>query len=544
MKLVRHIVMKDLGRFWPGIIVLSGLVASKLFLADTVFYHDSPGDWGTRIQQYQLMLLALHLAVTFYLAVSIVQEDSVPEASAYWQTLPLTRGQLLAAKLLGLVLICVLPVVLTLALGWMMLGLPASQLGWPLALLAGIQLGLAWWALAFGSLTKNVGHLFALLMAVALALLVPALIFAPLLQTGKLIPPGVWLTHTLLIYGVGFAGCLAVMLNQYFGRSQWRSIAFIGVGVLLCLYLLGTEHTSLSLDWASRHLAAQRDLDARIARLGVTLDQVELVRPKPDADEPLAQVQLRVSVEEPDQGLAITPYNFYFQWPDTKNFLPLQHLPSREPRGRDLRRIAEDELGLSPGRAASPLVFGAETRLSLARQPWPLSQAATYQGQIDLAVYRTTVEGELPLTKGATLHSTAGTTTLLGIDSDGSFVHVNLEGRYSGMGVDPGWLPDPTALGRPVSRWNGVLVNRKTKTLLTSSRFYSAGLSSYAYGADLARVWLAFSLPKTEAGAANLADWNFVVLSQGAEHRSIKYFQTGLSYQEVPAITPNPAWQQ
>ena len=155
-----------------------------------------------------------------------------------------------------------------------------------------------------------------------------------------------------------------VILNQYLGRSRKRSIVFVGAGVLLALYFLETEHTRLSLDLASTHFPAQRELDAQISRLGVSIAKAEVTLPRPDLDDSVIVALLSVSVEDPSRGALIAPRALFGKWPDISPSLPAKLY---RPRENDLKRVAESELGFPTDPAAGRVDFGAETRLTITK---------------------------------------------------------------------------------------------------------------------------------------------------------------------------------
>ena len=115
MNLIWHIIKKDLSRLWLGIVFLTGFIALKVFLIHEIFSTtEVTRDWSSRTGRYQALLLVGQWILTFFVAVAVVQEDPVSEPGAFWETLPISRRQLLGAKILGVLLICVIPALVTL----------------------------------------------------------------------------------------------------------------------------------------------------------------------------------------------------------------------------------------------------------------------------------------------------------------------------------------------------------------------------------------------------------------------------------------------
>src|ERR1035438_4254762 len=272
LKLIWHIVKKDIRRFWIGIVLLVGLTGLKLLLIGGVFRVGMPKEWSTRMMQYQIMLLVAELILSFFVAAAIVQEDPVSESGAFWQNLPITRLQLLAAKFSGVILVCALPAVLTLAVGLLVYHMPVSAMGWPLIVIAEVQVATCLLAFAFGSLARNTAQLLYWIIGVFLTVFILEGIVGPLLHNRVLVTPGTHFTHIFLLNSIWVVACLAVTLNQYLAESKNRSIVFLASGMLLSLYVMWTERSPLSLDFLSTLEPAQIDLDREIALLKANVE--------------------------------------------------------------------------------------------------------------------------------------------------------------------------------------------------------------------------------------------------------------------------------
>jgi hypothetical protein len=544
MKLTWHIVKKDFRRFWVGALLLVGLTTLKLLLLNPVFYNSFGGEWRDRLPLYQGLLLAAEVVLSFFLAVAVMQEDPVTETGALWQTLPITRWQLLGAKLLSVILISVFPPMLTLAVGWFMFGLPAGLVGWPLAIVAEAQLGLCLLALAFGSLTKNTAHLLFWIVGGLVAFGLSQVLVDPFLHKQPLEIPGVRFTHLFLTIFIGSLAGVAITLNQYLGRSKNRSFAFLAVGWLLCFYVTETVRTRHGLDFTSTILPAQHDLDQQIARLRVNVVQGEIAEAKPDAD---ATVMLHLSVDDADPWQMISPVGSVVgHWTpvETNHFAfpagaPVFFRPylARENR---IKLALEGAFEFSSSPAVNNLSFGAETRIGRTFVGGLKNQSTPFQGQIGLTVRESRVDGQMALVNGSTLHSDYGTTRITSVDSDGTSLSVEIEVQAA-LARDPGWFVGIDALAVPLCTINYALVNTRTRTILTQSPS-SIGRTGYAYGIERAHAKLQFILPQSDSRDANSADWILVEIRAGDVHRAIKSFQENVFLKEVPMIERDPNW--
>jgi len=108
MKPVIHVLKKDLRRTWIPLAVWLVLLALSFVLVGSAA---KPGDY--EMQEFYVMVSAiLPLFQTLMLIVIIplvIQEDSIVGTTAFWLTLPISRGTMLRSKLLFALVVLVLP---------------------------------------------------------------------------------------------------------------------------------------------------------------------------------------------------------------------------------------------------------------------------------------------------------------------------------------------------------------------------------------------------------------------------------------------------
>ncbi len=536
MKLIWHIVKKDIRRFWIGIVLLVGLTGLKLLLIGGVFSVGMALERNNRMMQYQLMLLVAELILSFFVAAAIVQEDPVSESGAFWQNLPITRLQLLAAKISGVILICALPAVLTLAVGLLVYRIPVSAMGWPLIVIAEVQVATCLLAFAFGSLARNAAQLLFWIIGVFLTVFILEGIVGPLLHNRVLVTPGTHFTHIFLLNSIWVVACLAVTLNQYLAESRNRSIVFLASGMLLSLYVMWTERSPLSLDFFSTLEPAQIDLDREIALLKANVVQAELARQKPDSD---GTELLHISVHGAGQGLIISPRNYFGKW--VQSGIVQDWAKIYRARDNSLKRAVVQAFGFPSSSEKNDLDFGAESSISVGDADLLCGRSSSYIGQIVLNVQNAVIDGQMDLAKGAFLRSNYGTSKIRDVSSDGSIIQVDLEGQVTTLRADAGWFVGIIGIAVPTSNIGLVIVNKKDRTVVTAART-STTIVSYAYGILTGRAKLQFVLPQPESNSSSLANWILVEVRIGDPHSSIKSFREDVLLKEVPAIKRDAAW--
>ena len=230
MRLILHHTVKDLRALWPLLAVWAGVLAAHLLLPDL-----EPGEGYVRAERLRTALQMIHWALAAVLPAMLILQDPVDGTRSFWFTRPISRGALLASKVLSVtVFFLVLPLAIQLA-GLLRAGLG----GWPLAAgmaeaglhLAGISLGFA----ALASLTSSLAR-YVLVLAVysgVAAIFVPALVaFVP--QPWG--PPINWMSlsnsRAMVSIVLLLVMAVAVLAHQWFTRRTYRSLVLVGLAVV------------------------------------------------------------------------------------------------------------------------------------------------------------------------------------------------------------------------------------------------------------------------------------------------------------------------
>ena len=171
MKLVLHIVRKDLVRMRAWLAFWALLLIAKIAVGWTARAGDSALDWQQMVKS-ALTLTWLDGVMTFVLALLLMQEDRVMGPAPWWVTRPVAGGRLLAAKALGAIVALVgLPALITLP-WWLACNFGPGDIAWALAEMALWQLAIALPAMLVAALTDSLAR--AVLWTLALAMTVAA----------------------------------------------------------------------------------------------------------------------------------------------------------------------------------------------------------------------------------------------------------------------------------------------------------------------------------------------------------------------------------
>jgi hypothetical protein len=541
MKLTWHIVQKDLRRYWPGLLSLSGIIVLKLGILAGAWHLplEATRDW--QLDRYEGLLLGAQLLLTFLLAVIVVQEDPIPDSAAFWRTLPISPARLLAAKLAGLLLIGVVPAVLILLAGWVGFGLPLAQLGRPLLAMAQVQTEICLVALAFGSLTKNTAHLVYWLAGLVLGVVVPTIILKPFLRKMTLVGEGTRVTHATLLNLVVLIAVVAITVNQYRSQARRRSIALLVAGVLVCFCLEETENSRLALDFSAVLSPAQAALDRQIAQLDAGVRRAELSNPTADGE---ATALLRVAVANPGPRLIARPWAYVARWPEAPPTAEYTFARIYQARTDPGRQFVAQAFGFATS-GARELTFGAEFPLRADEVARLDGRSSPYQEQIQLMIRSATIDGQAPLAPGAILRAGDGQTEILRASADGTAIQIEIQSREAGFGSGFDWLTDrlTDGSGLAVQPFNVsyALVNPKTQTVLLPIRG-SVGVAAYSYGIKLSHSKIEFSTPPAAETGSDLSDWLLVQVRTSQPRYSVKTLQENVTFKEVPILEREPSW--
>lgn len=236
MRLVLHILKKDVRHHWPAIFV------SLLLLA--VYAWEQPRRWASQEASSKILgfflsaVPALLIISWLFLLIRVVHDEPLVGDRQFWWTRPYTRPKLLAAKLLTALLFIHLPLfVVQLVLMQLAFFPVAHSLPELLAIHSMLFLVLVSYGLALGSITSG-------MVQVVLSLLV---LTAGVVGVGSLfeIFPGVDFTSDFLSTQLGLVLALSgviVATVQYTFRKTWLSrllglSSILGIAAIMLLSL-------------------------------------------------------------------------------------------------------------------------------------------------------------------------------------------------------------------------------------------------------------------------------------------------------------------
>jgi hypothetical protein len=401
VRLVWHIVWKDLRRLWPALGCWALLLIAK----------GEVGAWALRSDQantdqlfvFQLLeytLLPMEVLVSIALAGALIQEDSLVDTQVYWATRPIGGRRLLAAKLLGAVLMFgLLPLVIALR-WWLVCGYGISEMGRAALALADGQATVIFPALVLAALTKNLNQFLGRALGLVVALFIWGFGSALLAEATRAeLTRGVLETSGVLLVALVAAGGAAVLWLQ-FTRRQART------GTRLALVVLGLGALARLAAWDFSALWQRAPRAPEQARgITVAVERVQL-----EGDPKLDYVLRGVP-----PGLVLgAEADHFWRWNDgttaksRSGFSLGGWQGATEWRALGLKSAAGTALSeaayvtAGPGGDAKrdgivvPLGFflWGETRERLQAEP------STYTGELRGQLWRPTLEWELPLNRG------------------------------------------------------------------------------------------------------------------------------------------------
>lgn len=234
--MIWHIFRKDLKLLWPF-----GIAAAILQFA-IVAVHLKLGVFEEQ-PVFSSLLLLLESVMYFGVAVlvaALVHEDSIVGSRQDWLVRPIRRRDLLAAKLLFLLLAVQLPLLLAAIIGGVANGFPFSAsffaaLSQNLYFLIGFTLPIFAFVSLTGSIAEALGT--AVVLVVACILGTEALILpmsgSPLGPTSGTGMAWIPLTWRFAVY---FVAAVAILVLQYFRRATRASRMVLAAAVVICLF--------------------------------------------------------------------------------------------------------------------------------------------------------------------------------------------------------------------------------------------------------------------------------------------------------------------
>jgi len=238
MNLTWHIVKKDLRRFRGALALWVVLLAAQFFLNLRLLSPRSADlNWFVTSGFLFDVLLAVTLAIGFFLAAALVLSDPLVGTSMFWVTRPISGGRLLRAKLVTVALLFGVVPVLAWLPWWVYCGYGASDMAGAAVRLLGVQ-GLAVLAaIVLASLVGETGRFAAVAVLGGVAVLVAVMSFATWDGFQDL---SARLVETRLVVATGLlvvTGAVVVW-KQYADRRPGSSAAILAAGVGLSLLVV------------------------------------------------------------------------------------------------------------------------------------------------------------------------------------------------------------------------------------------------------------------------------------------------------------------
>lgn len=238
MSVAWHIIRKDFGRLrWVLVLWVVLLIAGLGLpvIQANLSYEEYFPFWIAAV----VLLMGFLPLLAFGLVMGLLHDDPVAEVDAFWITRPISGGQLLVAKLFGLLLFAVIPVLVTVPF-WLSYDYRWSQIGWAALLTMRNHFFLIALALPVAAISAS-GSKFVMNVIVGVA---GCLLLVLLLSIGDAdnpaikVPSGLFHSKAWLFAGLWLTVGLVVTLNQFFRRRTRQSMMVLVGAVLLSLPVL------------------------------------------------------------------------------------------------------------------------------------------------------------------------------------------------------------------------------------------------------------------------------------------------------------------
>jgi hypothetical protein len=244
VKLIWHIIRKDLARYRWALLLWALLFVAQVGLGFVMLHTDNPDlTRGMWMQRESWLLVFLQFVAGYLLVTQFVQADELTGTQMFWLTRPVSAGRLLMAKALGILLIFgVLPVLLLLP-WWINCGFSVREIGWNAAETLSWQLLMIAPAVAVAALTEEIGRalMWSLLLVTGLAAgtsWIRATLHVALVGAGSHDNAGLLFTRLWLAAAILVTGSLVVSAHQFLTRRFARSVT-LAIAVLSLIAVVG-----------------------------------------------------------------------------------------------------------------------------------------------------------------------------------------------------------------------------------------------------------------------------------------------------------------
>lgn len=314
MKLIWHIVLKDLARLRRWLALWVTLYALQMGLGFALLYGDGADlDWPNWLQLASAALVLLQIVTGLIAVCRLVHEDRLVGTDVGWRTRPASPARLLAAKLVGAGLWFALLPVLVMVPWWLVCGFGWPEL-WRAALVAfGWQMVIVIPALWLASLTDTIGRFLLWLLVATVALITVVLTLAT--TTGS--PADATALHLTRIWVA-----LAIALLTGLGVTVHRFLTCrVTASVIISLVGLGAAILVLAFwPWAGRSGPGVRPPDPTTAvptdAITMTLDRAEAGTIKPRESRGDVLVHFAFAQVPPTAGIVGLRVRHSWTWPD------------------------------------------------------------------------------------------------------------------------------------------------------------------------------------------------------------------------------------
>lgn len=418
MKLVWHIIKKDLRAAWP--IALGWLVLTALRIPLLLYILNSAGEGTMRfLSLVSSCAIGGDVLLIFTLARAVVHEDVLAGDKGFWITRPVSGGQLLAAKAISLFLICVVSPLVLLVPTWHGIGF-----GWPeISHVAFnhvmLNTGLVIVGVLFAVVTRQAGSFWMALVSTTVFLLFIVIATG---SSGRIHIPEYLYDTRVRLASIFLAGLvLAGVVLQFLTRRARIAVGLFLSGAVGCFLLVGYWPVVIPLfnQGASRGKFVSQPAKIEWQRGVVSLWSNNTKDSLPDNAGSLLTITLP---KEYDQ---IKLWMLQGQWVDAKGAIN----PAEVASGRSFLKGPRPSVSSRPTQNsdgtysyAVPLTFGANW-LRKQSQPWGQT---SFSGKIQVEFSRVEKVADLKLVPGTKVRKSAFTTRLVKVEPYKKAVKITL----------------------------------------------------------------------------------------------------------------------
>lgn len=447
MSLVWHIVRKDFRRLrWPLLLWLLLPLAHWMMLSQASRTGGDPAEFGG-MSTLSNTWMGLTWGVGLILATWLVMEDGLVSTKAFWRTRPVSGGRLLAAKVLGAILMFgVLPVAVMTPV-WLAGGFSGRD--WVLAALElSLKQGIfTVTAFTLASVTETAGQL--LVRLIGAAVLGPLTVgFCAGVFAGGLddyVGEGWTESRYRVVMAVFFLTPLVMVVHQYLTQRRERSYVLAALGVALMFGL------RFGWQWDLTPYFRSFPEDAAVQNQGINFQTESVKMVKSPMGNQFHSLRARGTVAGAPAGSYVSFDAVRAWWGDGEGRRPGAKLSNH--MGAPGQVAARQTI--EPAEPAAPPVAwyagGFERDETMA---WIRAHSARLQIAVRAHLMRAQRVGELPLREGAILKTGSSSTRITRLERiDGRLV-ISLDERSAW----PPWSArstDTYALGIPAVAASG-----------------------------------------------------------------------------------------